>query len=121
MATICTNWGLGLNWLQPQGPQPPSIPSDLAPNPPPPPAPPCSCNNWLAREGEEIDTGSWEKVKSYTINLGKEKAEEAAAEYYGLKTLEKLLPIVGWAHYGELMYDLWEVQEDVSAKYAHCH
>jgi len=121
-AVVCTNWGPGLNWMTPQGPQPPQLPSDLTPNPPPPPpAPPCSCNNWLANEGEEIDTRSWQKVKRFAFGFGGEQAAEAAAEYYELHTLGRLLPVVGWAHYGELMYDLWEIQEEVSAKYKHCH
>jgi RHS repeat-associated protein len=121
-AVVCTNWGPGLNWMTPQEPQPPQLPSDLTPNPPPPPpAPPCSCNNWLANEGEEIDRRSWQKVKNFGFGFGGEQAAEAAAEYYELHTLGKLLPVIGWAHYGELMYDLWEIQEEVSAKYEHCH
>jgi RHS repeat-associated protein len=122
LGTICTNWGPGLNWMEPQGPQPPQPPSALTPNPPPPPAaPPCSCNNWLERQGEEIDERSWAKVKSFGIGFGEGQAAEAGAEYYGLTWLEKGLPVLEWIHYGDLMYDLWEIQEEVSAKYAHCH
>lgn len=102
--------------------QPPPPPSGLTPNPPPPPpAPPCSCNNWLARQGEEIDQRSWEEVTSFGIKFGEGQAAEAGAEYYGLTWLEKGLPALEWVHYGELMYKLWEIQEEVSAKYAHCH
>jgi len=121
LGTICTNWGPGLNWMEPQGPQPPQPPSALTPNPPPPPAAPCSCNNWLERQGEEIDERSWAKVKSFGIGFGEGRAAEAGAEYYGLTWLEKGLPVLEWIHYGDLMYDLWEIQEEVSAKYAHCH
>jgi RHS repeat-associated protein len=122
LGTICTNWSSGWNEMDPHNPQPPPLPSALTPNPPPPPpAPPCSCNNWLANEGEEVDRRSWQKVKSFGFGFGGEQAAEAAAEYYSLHTLGKLLPVIGWAHYGELMYDLWEIQEEVSAKYEHCH
>jgi RHS repeat-associated protein len=122
LGTVCTDWGPGLNWMEPQGSQTPALPSALTPNPPPPPpAPPCSCNNWLVMQREEIDQRSWEKVKSYAIVYGGEKEAEAASEYFELKTIGRLLPVIGLLHYGELMYDLWEIQEEVSAKYAHCH
>ena len=49
------------------------------------------------------------------------QAAEAAAEYYGLTQLERALPPIELSHYGELMYDLWEIQEEVSAKYENCH
>jgi hypothetical protein len=125
MGTVCTNWGPGLNWMEPVPPPPPPVSSALAPNPPSPPPTPgiqCSCNNWLGREGEEIDTRSWQKVKSsYIIPFGEGQAAEAAAEYYGLTQLERALPPIELSHYGELMYDLWEIQEEVSAKYENCH
>ena len=74
-AVVCTNWGPGLNWMTPQEPQPPQLPSDLTPNPPPPPpALPCSCNNWLQREGTEIDQRSLRAIgKAFGIGGGNQR------------------------------------------------
>lgn len=120
LGTVCTNWGPGLNWMEPQGPQPP--PSTLTPNPPPPPpAPPCSCNNWMARQAEETDERSWAKVKSFGINSAGGQGAEALAKYYGLTQLERALPAYELFDYSELMYDLTEIGEEEYAKYAHCH
>lgn len=59
-------------------------------------------------------------MTGFGIQFGEGQAAEAAAEYYGLTQLERALPPVELYHYSELMYDLWEIQEEVSAKYAHC-
>ncbi|MBZ5689021.1 MAG: IPT/TIG domain-containing protein [Acidobacteriia bacterium] len=105
------------------GSQPPNQPPPDQPPPdqPPPDQPPISCDNWLENEGKEIDARSWEEVKRELIKFGGEQATEKAAEYFEMKMLKKLLPIVGLANYASLMHDLWEIQEEVSAKYQHCH
>jgi RHS repeat-associated protein len=117
-AVVCTNPGPGLNWMTPQEPQGPQLPSELTPNPPPPPpAPPCSCNNWLQREGNEIDQRSLRAIgKAFGIGGGIKGLER-----WGPHWLEPILPWGEGAHLLWLEYELWDIQHEVSDKYAHCH
>jgi RHS repeat-associated protein len=119
LGTICYDWKPGMNWIEPQGLQVPPLPPDLRPNPPKPPKPPakqCSCDNYMQREFEEIDRRSWHAVMK-TIGIS---SATQAAEHWGPHWLEHYLPWVEGADLLFLEYELWEIQEDVSAKYKHC-
>ena len=110
------------NWMEPQRPEPPPVPPGLSPDPLPPPAPPpCSCDNWLQREQDEIDRRSWEKVK---VALGYSAAiqgGEHLAGHFGMHVLARFAPWMEGTHLVLLEHELWEIQAEVSAKYAHCH
>ncbi len=121
-AVVCSNWGPGLSWMTPQGPQQPPLPSDLTPNPPPPPPPPpCSCANYMQVEFEEIDRRSWEKVRSFRWYSAGGQGAEMAAEHYGVNWIERVVPVFEWGHYLLLMDELWDIQAEESAKYKHCY
>ena len=79
-----------------------------------------SCYNWMVNRGNEIDTRSLEMIKSYLIDKGVEGAAEKAAEYFELKTVEKLLPFFSWAEWAKLMKELWDIRDEEVAKYKHC-
>jgi RHS repeat-associated protein len=116
VGVVCSNWNTNWSWTEPQGPQPP--PSDLTPNPPstPPPVNQCSCANYMQAEFEEIDSRSWHAVmRSIGISSGTK-----AAEYWGPHWLEQYLPLAEGGDLLYLEYELWEIQEQVSAKYEHC-
>jgi RHS repeat-associated protein len=114
MGTVCSDWNTNWSWMETKGPQPPSLPSDLAPNPPPPP---CSCTNYFTAENDEIDRRSLAVIA---------RMVGVSGLIYGIENVgpRAIEPCVPWAHWPFLahdLYDLWEIQAEVSAKYKHCH
>jgi hypothetical protein len=100
-----------------QGSPPPPLPSDLTPNPPPQPAPPpCSCANYVLAKNKKID------IKSLHAIVGDIPKTFAAQgiEKWGPDWVEPLLPPWEWYNFFNLEIDLWNIQEEVSAKYKHC-
>jgi RHS repeat-associated protein len=102
VATVCTNRGLGLNWMEPHDPQPPLAPPELWPIPGP-----CGCDK-IKKIEDEATKERWKTI----LEFGGTTSAVQAVEHWGKTWMKRLVPVADAIDFTHLEYSFWKIERN---------